>query len=215
MKRWVWILVVVALFAVGWYYFGYRPRPKIKPTQSAATSQGAGSNQNAIQAATITWQTVERPQAGIKVEMPAGAKDLEVPAYNRNGTAEQVEMVASNPDPDTTYALGWENDPPVARANRHDPERTLKAARDGMLARTQTSLIQESELKVAGFPALDLTARNTGGGILDARLIYANGRLYSLIAAFPALGARRQKDVDRFYQSFMPAPSDAPTKTRS
>jgi hypothetical protein len=215
MKRWIWILVVVALFAVGWYYFVYRAGPKTNPTQSAATSQSAGSNQNAAPVVPITWQTVERPQDGIKVDMPAGAKDLEVPAYNRNGTAEEVEMLASNPDPETTYALGWENDPPVAKANRHDPERTLEAARDGMLARTQTSLIQESELKVAGFPALDLTARNMGGGILDARLIYANGRLYSLIAAFPALGARRQKDVDRFYQSFTPAESDAPAKARS
>ena len=83
-----------------------------------------------------------------------------------------------------------------------------------MLARTQTFLIQQSDVKVAGFPALDLSARNEGGGILDARLIYVNGCLYSLIVAFPDLATRRQADVDRFYQSFTPVAPAGQTRKR-
>ncbi|MFZ0392559.1 MAG: hypothetical protein WCF17_18860 [Terracidiphilus sp.] len=208
MKRWLfWIVVIVAVFAIGWYYLVYRGDLKSRASQSAETGESASSDQNAIQPAHITWQTVERPQAGIKVEMPAGAKDIEVPAYNMNGSTEQVEMLSSNADSETTFALTWEDNPPVARANRENPERTLEAARDGMLERTETNLITQSQATVAGFPALDLTARNAGGGILDARLIYANSRLYTLIAAFPSLAARRQKDVERFYNSFTPAAS--------
>ena len=205
MRRWLfWILLILALVAVGWYYYGHLVPQKLSTVQTTETTQTAASNQNPAPPPAITWETVERPQDGIKLQMPAGAKDSDAPAYKANGAAEQVNLVLSNTNSDTTFAIAWENDPPVAHANRHDPERTLQAARDGMLARTQTFLIQQSDLKVAGFPALDLSARNQGGGILDARLIYVNGCLYSLIVAFPDLAARRQSDVDRFYQSFTP-----------
>lgn len=205
MRRWLfWILLILALVAVGWYFYGHLVPQKLSTVQTTETTQIVNSNQNSAQPPAITWETVERPQDSIKLQMPAGAKDSDAPAYKANGAAEQVNMVLSNTNADTTFAIGWENDPPVAQANRHDPERTLQAARDGMLARTQTFLIQQSDLKVAGFPALDLSARNQGGGILDARLIYVNGCLYSLIVAFPDLAARRQSDVDRFYQSFTP-----------
>ncbi len=200
-----WILLILAVVAVGWYFYRHQVSLMSSTSQSADTSQTAASNQNPAPPQPINWETVERPQDAIKLQMPAGAKDSEAPAFKANGVAEQVNMVLSNANADTTFAIGWENDPPVAQANRHDPERTLQAARDGMLARTQTILIQQSDLKVAGFPALDLSARNQGGGILDARLIYANGCLYSLIITFPDLAARRQGDVDRFYQSFTPA----------
>ena len=205
MRRWLfWILLLVALVAIGWYYYGHLVPQKLSTVQTTETIQTVNSNQNPPPPQAINWETVERPQQGIKLQMPAGAQDSEAPAFKANGVAEQVNMVLSNTNANTTFAIGWENDPPVAEANRHDPQRTLQAARDGMLARTQTILIQQSDLKVAGFPALDLSARNQGGGILDARLIYVNGCLYSLIVAFPDLAARRQSDVDRFYQSFTP-----------
>ena len=205
MKRWfLWLLVIVAVFVIGWYYFFYRGSRKTATSQPAASSDSANSSTNGPQPAQITWQTVERPQQGIKVEMPVNPKESEAPAYNLSGPSDQIEMLASNPDPATTYAVAWEDNPPVARVNRRIPDRTLSAARDGMLDRTQTYLITQSQTTVAGFPALDLTARNAGGGILDARLIYARGRLYALIITLPSLSARRQQDVDRFYNSFTP-----------
>lgn len=217
MRRWLFrILLLLAVVAVGWYFYGHPALLKSSTIHTTETIQTANSDQIAAQTATIGWQTVERPQDGIKLQMPAGARDSEAPAYTTKGAAEQVNMVTSNPSSGTTYAIGWEKDPPVARANRGDPQRTLEAARDGMLARTQTFLIQQSDLKVAGFPALELSARNAGGGILDARLIYAHGCLYSLIITFPDLATRRQTDVNRFYQSFTPpAPSSRPANATS
>lgn len=210
MKRLLWFLLIVALLVVGWYYFIYQGRLKNSTTQADSANPSTASDQASVPTSNINWETVERPQFGIKLEMPAGARDSEAPAYNTNGPPEQVAMISSNPSPDTTYAMGWESDPPVARANRKDPQRTLEAARDGMLQRTQTALIQQRELQVGSFPAMELSARNTGGGILDARLIYANGRLYTLIVTFPGLAARRQMDVDRFFHSFTPPPQDNP-----
>jgi len=211
MKRWLlWILVIVAVIAIGWYFF-HRPDLRSAVTDSSDDTQTSRSTENATQAARITWQTVERPQDGIKLEMPSGAKDLQVPAYNTNGSTEQIETLVANPDATTTFTMNWEDSPPVARANRQIPQQTLEAARDGMLSRTQTFLVTESQLTVAGFPALDMTAKNTGGGVLDARLIYVNGRLYALIAVFPSVAARRQQDVERFYHSFTPQASGSGT----
>lgn len=211
MKRWlVWLLVLVAVFVIGWYYLFYRGSAKKSNPQQTASSDTAA--QTGPVPAKITWQTVERPQDGIKLDMPAGPKEFEVPSYNRNGSAEQVEMLSSSPDPNTTYAMAWQDNPPVARVNRDNPDRTLEAARDGMLERTQTFLITQSQTTVGGFPALDMTAKNVGGGILDARLIYARGRLYALIVTLPSLSARRQQDVDRFYNSFTPELTGAGTK---
>jgi hypothetical protein len=202
MKRWQWLALIIALLAVGWYFYFYRGglrRGIVHPVADSANSELTG-----YQPANINWQAIERQQDGFKLDMPSGPRQLEVPAYNEKGSSEPVQMLFSDPDGATTYAVTWEDNPPVARANDRVPDRTLEAARDGMVARTQTSIMTQSRPTVAGFPALDLMAKNNGGGILDARLIYVHHRLYTLIATFPSSGARREQDVVRFYNSFTP-----------
>jgi hypothetical protein len=157
-----------------------------------------------IRPAKINWQLDERPDEGFKVELPNDPKDLQVPAYNENGGSEQVKMIVASPDADTTFAVTWEDNPPVARVS-HTPESTLTRARDGMLARTQTTLVTESRGTQKGDPTLDVAARNAGGGVLNARFIFSGDRLYMLIALFPAESARREQDVNRFFTSFAPA----------
>lgn len=152
--------------------------------------------------AEMHWQTINRPDDGFKVEMPAAPTDQQVPAYNETGTTEPVHMLICRPDADTTFAISWEDNPPVARVNDRDPKKTLDMARDGMLSRTQTTMVNEKDATVAGHPARDITAHNTEGGLLDARLIYTGDRLYTMIAVFPNSGARRQEDVTRFFGSF-------------
>lgn len=213
MKRWQWIVLIVIVLAVGWYFFRSRLRKSAVPATPA--SETTTADLTGSQPANINWQPIDRQQDGFKLEMPAGPKQLEVPAYNEKGSSEPVEMLYSDPDGATTFAVTWEDNPPVARVNGRVPDRTLEAARDGMVLRTQTSLMSQSRQNVAGFPALDLTAKNNGGGILDARLIYVRNRLYTLIATFPSSGARREQDVIRFYNSFTPLLVAATPNTRS
>lgn len=202
MKRWLWvILLIIAVFAVGWYYFFY---PRTAKRVAEVAQVNAIRDQSTLQPATINWQPLDRQQNGFRLEMPAGAQELQVPAYTDSGSSEPVEMLLSNPDKATSFAVTWEDNPPVARANDRNPDRTLEAAREGMLTRTQTYEMTESQQTIAGFPAMDVLARNAGGGVLDARLIYAKGRLYALIATFPSMTARREEDVLRFYNSFTP-----------
>lgn len=151
-----------------------------------------------------SWHTVNRPGDGFRVEMPGAGKDGQAPVYNETGGTESVHMLTASPSPDVTYAVTWQDDPPVARVS-HSPDRTLYMARDGMLARTETTIINESRGFHRGFPCLDIQARNNAGGTLDARLVVVDERLYTLIAVFPSADARREKDVQRFFKSLVPA----------
>lgn len=204
MKRWYYIvLLVIGLGGAGYIYLhrqelGLGARPGSAADEALSGSQSS----SATRPATINWQKINRPKDGFRVEMPNDPKEMQIPAYNEHGGADQVTMIFSNPDADTTYAVVWGENPPVARANGQAPERTLDTARDGALARTQTTLVNESPSSPQDFPSRDFVARNVGGGILNSRLIYTGSRLYMLIAAFPSASARRDRDVDHFFSSF-------------
>jgi hypothetical protein len=79
-------------------------------------------------------------------------------------------------------------------------------ARDDALNRTQTALVNESASSFNGHPAREFSAQNASGGTIDSRLIYAGPRLYMLTAVFPSAGARRDRDVSRFFDSFATNP---------
>ena len=152
--------------------------------------------------ATIEWQKVDRAADGFSVEMPADVKQIQIPAYTETGGTEQMDMIFSNPDAETTFSVAWEDNPPVARASNQAPGRTLEMARDGAVARTQTTLVNEAPNNSQGFPGRVFEARNSGGGVMNSRLIYAGSRLYMLIAVFPSVKARRDRDVERYFNSF-------------
>jgi hypothetical protein len=172
-----------------------------------------GMKPTAIKPTQVEWQLMNRPADGFRVELPAGPNQTEVPVYNETGGTESVKMLKSSPDGDTVYAVTWQDNPPIARVNNNVPNRTLDQARDGMLAHTQTTLISESRIRSGGSTGREILARNSGGGVLNARLIYVQNsgkhdRLYTLMALFPATDARHEQDVNRFFNSFVIA---APT----
>ena len=176
-------------------------------------SSGHGGTPNAGQ-----WHTLERPGDGFKVSLPGEDKDLQVPAYNETGGSEPVHMLVANSNGDVTYAVTWEDNPPVARVS-HSIDRTFYMARDGMLARTETTIVNETRGFYRELPSLDVLARNTSGGILNARLIMVDNRLYMLLALFPSSNARMERDVSRFFNSFVPArpvgiPESMPSASR-
>lgn len=202
MKPWQMIALGTVLAAAAAYLWVTGGFGRFMGSSKKAPSGPAASSGTTGRPAKMSWQTVNRPDDGFKVEMPAAASDVQVPAYNETGTTEPVRMLVCRPDADTTFAISWEDNPPVARVNDRDPKKTLDMARDGMLSRTQTTMVNETPLTVKGHPARDITAHNTEGGLLDARLIYTGDRLYTMIAVFPNSGARREEDVKRFFGSF-------------
>jgi hypothetical protein len=216
-KRWPYILILLIAVGIGVYFLieNQRLLPSSWRWGASTGSENAGTETDSLLGATqpaqISWHVVSRPADGFRVEMPSGPRDSEVPALNESGGTEPVKMLHSSPGDDSTYAVTWADNPPVARANDNDPDRTLDHARDGMLANTETSLVSETRITVAGFPGREILAHNSAGGMLNARLIYvpaagngAGGRLYTLMALFPTAGARSEQDVSRFFNSFAP-----------
>lgn len=205
MKRWQSIALIAAgLAGAGYFYY----------TRSGATLGVFGDHPGASYGSTVDvpvstgkpgrmdWRTVNRPDDGFKIDMPAEARDLQVPAYNEAGSSEPVNMLFANPDADTTFAISWEDTPPVARVNGNAPDKTLDMAREGMLSHTRTTLTSETRQRIAGYAARTISARNADGGILDARLIFTGQRLYTMMALFPSASVRREQDVMRFFNSF-------------
>jgi hypothetical protein len=150
----------------------------------------------------MNWQTVDRTPNGFKVEMPSDVREMQVPAYNESGGSDQVNMILAYPNSATTFAVAWADNPPVVRVNSSVPDRILDMARDDALARTQSTLVSESQTTPEGLTARDFVARNASGGIMHSRLIFSGSRLYMLIAAFPSVNARREQDINRFFNSF-------------
>lgn len=196
MKRWYYLVLGVILIC-GIVYIYYH-----RQALGLTGNSGDATDTSSPQPARITWVAVDRIPEGFELEMPADTRQIEVPAYNETGGAVQVDMIYSYPDSVTSYSIAWKDNPPVERASREDPDTTLDNARDGALARTEAVLVTESRSTRQGYPTRDFVGRNESGGIFNARLILAGQRLYLLIAAFPAASARRDADVNRFFDSF-------------
>ena len=208
------VLGVAVMGAISYCVYVFRIQlglvgpPTRQPTTSSNTgpNSGANSNMDGTQSAQssppIFWQLIDRPGDGFKVEMPAGVTEAQVPAYDARGGAHPIDMIESSPSPKATFAVTWAENPPVERGSGGNSEETLDRARDGALARTQTTLIGESRSKREGYLESDFSARNDSGGTLGARLILAKARLYMLIATYPSANARHDDDVNRFFNSF-------------
>jgi hypothetical protein len=199
-RKWVYFaatLVVIGVIA----YFVYEHRAWLGlggvgggvPTEEANTD---------LQPAHVSWRPVDRGQDGFRIDMPSDTSVIQIPAYNVKGGAEEMDMLIATPNAETTYAVAWDDNPPVERASGESVEHTLDNARDGALARTQATLMGESRANFLGYPGREFSGRNSSGGLFNARLILAGTKLYMIIAAFPAPSARRDEDVNHFFDSF-------------
>lgn len=202
-KRWYYIVLGgILILGIVYIYLHRQELGLVGPAGGSEDSSTVDQVASAIHPAHIVWQKIDRTPDGFKVEMPTDVKQIQIPAYNTTGGSEQVDMIYSYPDAETSFSVAWADNPPVERASGMAADRTLDMARDDALARTQTTLVGESHNNRQGFPARDFTGRNVGGGVFSARLILAGSRLYMLIAAFPSSSARRDQDVARFLDSF-------------
>ena len=217
MRNWRYLVLLGVMVLGAVYLYMHREELGLEgllgeahSTAVSNASSSTGSAQAYSRPAHNHWQTVNRPGEGFKGERPADTHEGQVPAYNERGGADQVSMIFANPDGNTSYSLSWASDPPVARAAGKQPGQTLTAARDGALARTQTTLVSESRSAPGGIPALDFVGRNKDGGVIDVRLLYTGSRLYMLSASYPSASARREQDVTRFFNSFKSTNSAVP-----
>jgi hypothetical protein len=205
-RRWYYfVLGAILICGIVYMYLHRRELGLVGPSTGTDSSSNT-SNLDQIgtpdRPPHIVWTTVNRDKDGFDLEMPADSKEIQIPAYNESGGTEQVQMMYSYPDAETSFSVAWADEPPVERVSGNSAEKTLDTARVDALARTQSVLISETRRNLQGYPARDFVGRNGGGGIFNARLILAGRRLYMLIAAFPSASARRDDDVAHFFDSF-------------
>ncbi len=150
----------------------------------------------------VSWHKVDKSSIGFQVEMPAEATQTTVEADTELNTKESVQMLTAKPDGNTTFAVAWDDTPPVARVNDLIPDKTMDAARDQAMSATETSKVSEVRSAAQGFPSREFTAKNANGGYEDVRFIYAAPRLYMLIATYPSTDASHEKDITHFFNSF-------------
>ena len=189
---------VVAAILYSTYY--YRVELGLVKPQNHPETQVAARSGGGLQAAP-GWQQIDRSADGFRVQMPSGGVQTQVPAYAVNGTVVPIETIEASTGPESAFAVSWSQNPPVVQDGAY-AERILDLARDGALARTQTTLTGESRSNPGVYAVRDFAARNAGGGILSARLILAGTHLYMLTAVFPASDSSHTDDVSRFFNSF-------------
>ncbi len=198
--KWIYFAVIaVVIGVIGYFAYEHRDWLGLSSAGGGVPTEEISTDQ---EPAHVSWRAVDREQDGFRIEMPSDASEIQVPAYDVNGDAEEMGMIVATPNAETTYAVAWDDNPPVERASGEAVERTLDNARDGALARTQTTLMSESHTNYMGYPARDFSGRNQSGGLFNARLILAGKKLYMMIVAFPAPSARRDEDVNHFFDSF-------------
>jgi len=214
MKIWRYLLLLLLILAVCGYVYSNREDFGLDSGEghsfSSFFSGHSASAEHTAPLKDFHWQQENRTADGFRVDLPGEANEVQIPAYNEQGGADQVRMMLSNPGPNITYSISWAANPPVARIAGRTPMQVLNAARDGALSRTQTQLVKESDLTVAGIPALDFDARNNSGGYLSTRLIFNGTTLYMLTASYPSMQNFRQQDVQRFQNSFAITATYAP-----
>jgi len=205
-RRWYYfVLGAILICGIVYMYVHRRDLGLVGPSSGTDSSSNSTDVEQAgtpSRPPHIVWTTVNHDKDGFDLDMPSDSKEIQVPAFNESGGTEQVQMMYSYPDSETSFSVAWADEPPVERVSGNSAEKTLDAARDDSLARTQAVLISETRTNLQGYPARDFVGRNEGGGIFNARLILAGRRLYMLIAAFPSASARRDEDVTRFFNSF-------------
>jgi hypothetical protein len=136
------ILLAVIMILVVVYVYRHRVDLGIVSPAGKGNEESTSSGIPAsARPANIAWEALDRTSDGFKVEMPVEIKQIQVPAYNFQGGAEQVDMIYSYPNPETCFAVAWADEPPVERANSDVPDKTLDMARDDAMQRTETTLV--------------------------------------------------------------------------
>jgi hypothetical protein len=210
--------IIAAIVIVG-VYFLWKTYGTSSLTGKISGLQGSDATSSTPPEKQADWQTVDQSAAGFKLKMPSEPRQVVVQALNESGSTEPVRMLVTSGDAQTTYAVAWADNPPVARVNADIADKTLDQARDGAMARTQTTLISENRVNPQGFPGREFVARNVGGGYLETRFVVAGSRLYMLIAASPSIAVRHDQEIARFFNSFalssdQKVPESVPAATR-
>lgn len=77
-----------------------------------------------------------------------------------------------------------------------------------LVERVQGELLEEGAISASGYAGRRLEIEAGDGSVLQARIILANGQLYTLMAGMGEAGEELQREVDSFFASFEILPGE-------
>lgn len=150
------------------------------------------------------WQTYTATDGAFSVEFPSKpALDTSQATIDGGGLL-TINLINASPSPSTTYSVAYFNQENYGGTS---PEDALTRACDGSLQKIQGKLVSERDIKVDGYPALEIQANARGNSIFDARFIATGKRLYMLASVASDANDREEKTVNRFMNSFHLVPN--------
>ena len=160
---------------------------------SAAAATGATPQQTVPPG----WKEFQIPAGRFKVLMPG------VPKTSRRTIRTDIGNVASTrytvtDAANVTYDVLF-NDYPKAGVAKANPQKLLDSARDGLMYQTKGRMTSDRRITLANFPGRDLEILGSDGTHFRARLVWAETRLYQVMAVTPG---QPRPDANVFFDSF-------------
>lgn len=198
-RSYLYILMVI-LAAAGYYVREHWEQWQRNSFTIVSSTKGINTEHSGK--SVVKWQMSNQASYGFQIEVPSTPVETTALATNEHGAHEPVKMLMAHPDANSTFAIAWEDNPPVARVHGDEVDAIFDAARTQAIDATYTAQLSERRDTDQGYPARQFVAKNSNGGYLDARFIWASPRLYMLIATYPSDQDRNEADITHFFQSF-------------
>lgn len=131
------------------------------------------------------WTTYAHPELGFSIDSPTPLATQTTSAATPKGTV-QTTLFAVDEGQGGAIVLAV-GDYRGVKLGDMDIQKGLDGAVQGAVAKLNATLISETPITVDGFPGREITARADPAGLLiKGRIVYADQRLYQLMAVGPA-----------------------------
>ena len=145
------------------------------------------------------WQTYTAPDNSFTIELPGKPTVEATEAPVEGGGTKPVTIVSVKASDSTEYMVSFVEDDSIAGKSADE---VLANARDGSLAKIQGKVLQQNQLTVQGYPALEVQASARGNSWIDSRLVVVGKRLYMIMAIATVEQDRDTKNIHRMFESF-------------
>ncbi len=146
------------------------------------------------------WTTYKAPDGSFSIELPSKptASTTQTSVASADKTVD-IYSVISDATKNTVYSCSYFD---RQNTDQNSPQEILEHARDGSLQKIKGILINQKNLTVQGYPALELEANARGNSLVDERLILVNNRLFLIMAVTTVEQDREPKTIQRVFDSF-------------
>lgn len=139
----------------------------------------------ASSAAAADWATYAHPELGFSIESPVAPATQTTSAATPKGPVKTtIFAVDEGKAGAIVLAVG---DYRGVKLGDLDVQKGLEGSVKGAVAKLNAVLTSETPITVGGFPGREITARaDPAGMLIRGRIVYADQRLYQLVAVGPA-----------------------------